>query len=92
MPETAPLSTTLSFEARDPSRNLARRYSVVVSRDLFGFTMVDLTWGRIGTSGQHRAHGFQNPEAAAHFLERVLRQRGRAPQRIGVAYQPVLPS
>lgn len=81
----------LYFEARDPSRNLARRYSVVVSQDLYGCTMVDLAWGRIGRSGQHKAHAFRDAEAAERFVKRVLRQRGRAPQRIGVAYQPVSP-
>ena len=79
----------LRFEARDPSRNLARRYSIAVSQDLFGATVVDLAWGRIGWAGQQRRHAFDHADAAERFVALVLRQRARAPRRIGVAYQQV---
>ena len=89
MSAKAPTFRNLHFEARDATRNLARRYSVTVSLDLFGATVVDLAWGRIGRAGQHRRHAFLQAEAAERFVTQVLRRRARAPRRIGVAYQPV---
>lgn len=89
MISSEPSSVTLYLEARDASRNLARRYSIAVSKDLFGVMVVDLSWGRIGCAGQQRRHSFDHADEAERFVALVLRQRARAPRRIGVAYQQV---
>ena len=43
------------LEAVCAERNVARRYTVALSRDLFGTSIVEFAWGRIGTKGQGRA-------------------------------------
>jgi predicted DNA-binding WGR domain protein len=46
------------LEAICAERNIARRYTVALSRDLFGASIVEFAWGRIGTKGQGRAVSF----------------------------------
>lgn len=89
MPYARPTTTTLRLEARDPSRNIARRYSINISRDLFGELVVELEWGRIGSAGQRRSYAFPNSEDAERFFNRVIANRARAPRRIGVSYRAV---
>lgn len=89
MTRPSPFPALLRLEARDPQRNIARRYSIAVSTDLLGATLVDLSWGRIGAGGQHRRHAFDEPARAEAFVARVLRQRAGATRRIGVAYRRV---
>lgn len=45
----------LHLEARDPARNVARRYWIETSEDLFGAIIVDYAWG---------AHRHQGSDAA----------------------------
>jgi predicted DNA-binding WGR domain protein len=40
------------LEAIDRPRNIARRYAIALSQDLFGSSIVEYSWGRIGTRGQ----------------------------------------
>ncbi|WP_275588806.1 WGR domain-containing protein [Croceicoccus hydrothermalis] len=42
------------WRAQDPERNIAREYHLSVSMDLFGWTIVERQWGRIGSVGQRR--------------------------------------
>lgn len=79
----------LFLEARDPSRNVARRYFLRVSPDLFGAVIVELAWGRIGTAGQERRLSFQDLRGARLFVRKVLRRRKSAPGRIGTSYKVV---
>src|SRR3546814_1138579 len=44
--------------ARNPPRNIHRRYSILASIDLFGSIIVETRWGRIGAAGQHTIHSF----------------------------------
>lgn len=39
------------LEALYAERNVARRYTVALSRDLIGASIVEFAWGRIGTRG-----------------------------------------
>jgi predicted DNA-binding WGR domain protein len=75
------------LEAVDRGRNIARRYSIEVSRDLFGSLIVRCSWGRIGRRGQYRSVSFGSPQEAARYVRSVLKRRQSAPGRIGVAYQ-----
>ncbi len=77
------------LEARDPRRNIARRYEILQSEDLFGVSIVDVSWGRIGTKGQHRRLSFPDPSAAGKFVNHLLRRRGSAHKRIGASYREV---
>ncbi|MCE7798704.1 WGR domain-containing protein [Sphingobium sufflavum] len=75
------------LEAVDHSRNIARRYGIEVSRDLFGVMIVRCSWGRIGSRGQSRSVSFDTPHEAGRYVRSVLRRRETAPSRIGVAYR-----
>lgn len=79
------------LEAIDRPRNIARRYSVALTRDLFGSSIVEFSWGRIGTRGQSRTVSFAQGSEADRFIARLLRRRAGAPKRIGVAYREVTP-
>ena len=74
------------LEAVDAARNIARRYTIAVSRDLFGCAIVEFAWGRIGTRGQRRMVSFGTARDADRFVQALLRRRAGAPKRIGVAY------
>jgi predicted DNA-binding WGR domain protein len=82
-----PASSGLRRSARE--RNVARRYTVALSRDLFGASIVEFAWGRIGTKGQGRAVSFACEDEAARFARQLLRRRASAPKRIGVPYREV---
>ena len=75
-----------AMEAIDRSRNIARAYRIAVSKDLFGHTIVELRWGRIGRPGTGLTVSFTSEEAARRFIQRALVKRASAPRRIGVAY------
>lgn len=77
------------LEAVCAERNVARRYTVAVRRDLFGASIVEFAWGRIGTKGQGRAVSFADENEAARFARQLLKRRASAPKRIGVPYREV---
>ena len=87
--DTLTHGTFIWLEAVCAERNVARRYTVALSRDLFGASIVEFTWGRIGTKGQGRAISFDAEDEAAHFASQLLRRRASAPKRIGVPYREV---
>ena len=82
---------TLAWQAIDPSRNIARCYAVTTSTDLFGWLVVERSWGRIGSKGQGRRQAFADEEEARLHIRAVLRRRASAVQRLGVAYVPIRP-
>ena len=79
----------IRLEAVDRQRNIARRYSVALTKDLFGSSIVEFSWGRIGTRGLSRRVSFAQSSEADRFIVRLLRRRAGAPKRIGVAYREV---
>lgn len=83
------LDRQLVLEARHPCRNVARRYWIRVSSDLFGAMIVEFGWGRIGTSGQTRRQSFSNELEMRRFVRTIIRRRKSAPRRIGAQYHLV---
>lgn len=77
------------LEAVCTERNVARCYTVALSRDLFGASIVEFAWGRIGTKGQGRAVSFACENEASRFARQLLHRRASAPKRIGVPYREV---
>ena len=77
------------FEAVCRQRNVARRHTVALGRDLYGASIVDFAWGRIGTRGQGRAVSFASKDEAWRFARLLLRRRASAPRRIGLPYSEV---
>jgi predicted DNA-binding WGR domain protein len=66
----------------DPSRNMARFYSLEVERDLFGRVILVRRWGRIGTAGkirldEHKGEG--EALAALQALQAAKRRKGYQP-------------
>jgi predicted DNA-binding WGR domain protein len=62
----------------DPSKNMARQYSVAVCQDLFETAVVVCRWGRIcraGRSSQHVCGSLEEAQALAEEL--VEKRRGR---------------
>jgi predicted DNA-binding WGR domain protein len=76
----------LVLEARDPARNVWRRYELVVERDLFGVWLVEVTFGRIGSPGRTRVHSYVDEGAARRFALACVHRRQSAPRRIGTPY------
>ncbi len=82
------LPNIMHLQAINPARNIARRYAVEVSTDLFGHIIVDLNWGRIGTKGQNRSLSFAQAQDATKFVRQTLSRRASAKKRLGVSYEP----
>lgn len=81
--------TTIRLEAHDSKRNIARRYEIARSPDLFGWTLIELRWGRCGGNLREKVVAAPTIEAADHLVRATLRKRARAHKRIGVAYREV---
>ena len=77
----------LVLEARNPSRNIARSWRIEEHSDLFGWTVIEWCWGRIGSDGQSRKVAFERADDAHCFVRRLLLRRASAERRIGVPYQ-----
>ena len=74
------------WEARNETRNIARSYRLSIGTDLFGWSIVEQQWGRIGSAGRSRRIAFERPEAAQRHVRTVIARRASAPRRIGAAY------
>jgi predicted DNA-binding WGR domain protein len=58
---------------------MARFYSLMIERDLFGTVRLVRNWGRIGTKGQELVEIFDSEEVAGQALEALAgakRRRG----------------
>lgn len=76
----------IELTARDSVHGIARRWRVVVYRDLFGMLLVETQWGRIGRAGQRLVCAFVSEDAALAHVRALLRRRAGAVRRIGVGY------
>ena len=75
----SPIKHHLVLHKRDPERRVARFYSLMIERDLFGVVRLVRCWGRIGTNGQELVEIFDDELEAGQALEalaRVKRRRG----------------
>jgi predicted DNA-binding WGR domain protein len=61
----------------DASKNMARRYSVAVCRDLFGTAVVVCGWGRIGRAGRSSQQVCGSLEEAHALAEELVEKRRR---------------
>ena len=60
---------------RDPSRNLARFYRMLLAPTLFGEWVLLREWGRIGSGGQVRADPYPNAGAALLAMQELVRAK-----------------
>ena len=77
----------IHLEARLPEKKLARAYRVVVSQDLFGAWVVEITYGRIGAPGRSKRYAASEVGAIRSRVRHILKRRLTAPRRIGAAYR-----
>jgi predicted DNA-binding WGR domain protein len=79
----------IKLEAHDAARNIHRRYEIARSPDLFGWTLIELRWGRAGSDLRAKILAAPTTDAADMLVRSVLRKRAGARKRIGVAYREV---
>jgi predicted DNA-binding WGR domain protein len=75
----SPIKHHLVLHRRDPEQGIARFYSLMIERDLFGTVRLVRNWGRIGTNGQEMVEMFSNELEAGQALEALAagkRRRG----------------
>ena len=54
----SPIKHHLVLHRRDPEQGVARFYSLMIERDLFGRVVLVRNWGRIGTNGRELVEEF----------------------------------
>jgi len=81
------LTPVAYLEARDPTHNVHRAYSIAYGQDLFGNWIVETTYGRIGAKGRTIVTVVNNEEEAFKHVQKALKRRQSAPKRIGVGYK-----
>ena len=77
---------TRLWRAVDPTRNIAREYSVDATVDFFGRIVVEQRWGRVGCKGCGKTTSFKNPKAAERYIARVEARRATSARRLDVSY------
>jgi len=75
------------LEARDPTHNVHRAYSIAYGQDLFGNWVVETTYGRIGAKGRTIVTVVNNEDEALKHVQKALKRRQSSPKRIGVGYE-----
>ena len=73
----SPICRAVVLRRIEPNRRMARFYSIMVERDLFGTVRLVRTWGRIGTLGRELAEAFDNEFEARQALEALARTKRR---------------
>ena len=82
-------STFCSLMAKDTLKNIDRKYSLLLQRDLFGGWILITRWGRDGSKGQGKQYSFTDEAKAQKKFQQVLKRRLNAQKRIGCNYQVV---
>jgi predicted DNA-binding WGR domain protein len=67
----------LVLHRRDPERHVARFYSLMIERDLFGRIVLVRNWGRIRTNGRELVEEFTSEDEAGQALEALARSKRR---------------
>ena len=65
----SPVKHHLVLHRIDPEQRVARFYSLMIERDLFGTIRLVRNWGRIGTNGQELVEVFATEIEAGQALE-----------------------
>jgi len=73
----SPIKHHVVLHKRDPEQGIARFYSLMIERDLFGTVRLVRTWGRIGTNGQEKVEMFATVIEAGQALEALARAKRR---------------
>jgi predicted DNA-binding WGR domain protein len=77
MDTRSPVQHALVLHRIEPDRGVARFYSLIIERDLFGTIRLVRSWGRIGTNGQELVEVFADELEAGEALEAIARAKRR---------------
>jgi predicted DNA-binding WGR domain protein len=75
--ERSPIQHALVLRRVEPDQGVARFYSLLIERDLFGTIRLVRNWGRIGTSRQELVEVFATKTEAGAALEALARAKRR---------------
>jgi predicted DNA-binding WGR domain protein len=73
----SPIKHHLVLHRIDPEQRVARFYSLMIERDLFGTVRLVRNWGRIGTNGQELVEVFTSEAEAGQVLEELAAAKRR---------------
>ncbi len=73
----SPIKHHLVLHRRDQEQRVARFYSLMIERDLFGRVVLVRNWGRIGTNGRELVEEFACEIEAGHALKAVAQAKRR---------------
>ena len=73
----SPVRRAVVLRRIDPELRMARFYSVMIERDLFGTVRLVRNWGRIGTRGREIVQVFEDEFEARKALEAFARAKRR---------------
>ena len=73
----SPIRHHLVLHRRNPEEGIARFYSLMIERDLFGRVVLVRNWGRIGTNGRELVEEFAGEIEAGQALEAVAQAKRR---------------
>jgi hypothetical protein len=71
-------SLCISPEARSAAPRCFPAYQIAVGPDLFGAWLVEMSYGRIGTTGHAKVRSFATTEEALAQVDACLRKRATA--------------
>jgi predicted DNA-binding WGR domain protein len=77
MDTRSPVQHALVLHRIEPDRGVARFYSLIIERDLFGTIRLVRSWGRIGNNGQELVEVFADELEAGEALEAIARAKRR---------------
>jgi predicted DNA-binding WGR domain protein len=78
MPDArSPIRHHLVLHRIDPEQRMARFYSLMIERDLFGTIRLVRNWGRIGTNGQELVEVFASEGEAGEALAAIAAAKRR---------------
>ena len=75
--ERSPIWHHLVLHRCYPEQGIARFYSVMIERDLFGTVRLVRNWGWIGTNGQKMVEVFDSELEAGQALEIIAQAKRR---------------
>src|SRR5215217_7999201 len=73
----SPIKHHLVLHRIDPGQGMARFYSLMIERNLFGRVVLVRNWGRIGTHGRELVEEFASELEAGQALEELARLKRR---------------
>jgi len=83
------ISNFCSLRAQNPSKTLDRRYSLCLSRDLFGGWMLIVQGEREGRKGQGKRYVFTDEATAQKKFQQIIKRWVSTQKRFGCDYQIV---